>query len=142
MTNTTFRLQYAVPENTFTDKDYKSVNDLTMYLYAHNGDVLPLKSWIFLTAQTINVYSAKAIYSQQPSGGYKFRLSAIDLFGHDNYTTLIVKFTGPITEPNYLRTIVSNVFFLAGSGMAMGRYGGQLPPPTFAKRWSSRFLQN
>ena len=107
--NTTFRMEYQVPENTFQDAEDGNTRQLSLYLYDSAGNELPKSSWVSLKnpQQIVNIYSSKAIFDLQPSGGFTFRLSAIDSSGTENHTPLKVNFNGPIAAPNYQRHLVS-----------------------------------
>ncbi len=107
--NTTFRTECQIPENVFHDKEDGNTRKLNLYLYTKTGDVIPKNSWVSLqsTEQIIRIYVTKEIYEKQPTGGYTYRLSAIDSSGRENHTDLLIRLGGPVTPPNYLRELVS-----------------------------------
>ena len=63
-------------------------------------------TWISLRNRVISLYSSREVYENQPNGGYVLRLSAIDQDARQNDTSLTVQFVGPITQPNYITTLV------------------------------------
>ena len=105
ITNSTFRLKFTVPEKIFLPKDGISSN-LALYLHNEDGSEMAKNTWISLRSRIISLYSSRAIYQSQPTGGYRMRLSAIDQDARQNDTTLTVQFIGPITPPNYITTLV------------------------------------
>ena len=113
VSNTTFFSKYAVPDDTFYDREDGGTSNLSLYLYQSNGQELPKSSWIMLlSTKALYLYSAKKLYEAQPEDGYIYRLSAIDSSGREAHTDINVKFTGPLYTPNYLRTIVSTCQYL------------------------------
>ena len=111
VSNTTFILEYAIPSDTFYDRQDGGTSNLSLYLYRSNGQELPKSSWIMLLSTgTVLLYSANSLYEAQPNEGYMYRLSAIDSSGREAHTNFNVKFKGPMLVPNYVRTIVSSHF--------------------------------
>ena len=110
VSNSSFILEYTIPEDTFHDKEDGGTSKLSLYLYQSNGVELSKSSWIMLLSRNmIFLYSAKTLYETQPKDGYKYRLSAIDSSGREAHTDLNVQFSGPLYVPNYIRTMVSSI---------------------------------
>ena len=107
LSNNTFRAEIPLAGKVFVD--IANTNTLSLYLYDAAGNELPKSSWVSLKTpqQILNIYSSKAIFDLQPSGGFTFKLSAIDSSGTENHMNLKISLNGPITQPNYLRTLVS-----------------------------------
>ena len=111
VTNETFFLDYEIPVDTFVDREDGNTNSLSLHLFQSNGLEPEKSSWIRLTtAKHLVLCSTNAIYRAQPQAGYKYRLSALDSSGQEAHTDVNVRFLGPLLEPNYLRTIVRNLF--------------------------------
>ena len=107
VTNSTFRMKYTIPGDTFIPKDGIQSN-LALYLHNTDGSEMSKSTWISLRGRVISLYSSRAVYESQPTGGYVLRLSAIDQDARQNDTSLTVLFIGPITQPNYVTTLVKS----------------------------------
>eukprot|EP00794_Sanderia_malayensis_P014171 gene14171-15650_t len=108
LTNTTFRQNFQIPADAFRDSQGGGTRAFTLYLYQSSGQVLGRDSWISLNQaqQTLNMYTSLSIYNQQPTAGYyKFRLSVMNSAGQTSNTELRITLNGPVTPPNYLRTL-------------------------------------
>eukprot|EP00795_Rhopilema_esculentum_P015219 gene15219-6422_t len=106
ISNTTFRIQFTIPANTFVDKEDGDLNNMRLFLYSANGAELPKSTWVSLHSRTVTAFSTYAIFANQPKTGYEYRLSAIDSSGSESHTELNILFSGPLLTPSYLRTII------------------------------------